>query len=443
MKSLFFLVISIFIVSACFTQVDTSTLLKIENCNDLTLRDERTYDFSFLKNALADKQYVFLGERDHGDGETLLAKVKMIKYLHENLGFDVLISEDGIYETYKASNIIIERRDSSVGVLSCLKYLDCNTIGKHDIYLGKYIDSCLDKKTLIISGLDIFDNETFENDFADKLKSLLYKLHYDFDNKDNSFYYQNFFSSNTFKTAKDEKKFYKNRTKNFVQSSGDSLISFINKAMIRDSNLVDSLTCTYFIRFIESRKAVDKDLSISLVNENDSVKFFNYRDTVMSENLKFLLNGPFKNKKVIISTATAHMTRNIEDYYVNKKFNEYKNMIVHLDSEILKKSYSLAFLTYKGRSGVPGAIVFNYEKPLLSRPITSLEYFLSRKYDYCYLDCNKNKEYKCFLEAKSITPILDYSYKLKWFSMYDGIFFIKHMKPLEISYMLERTGKKF
>ncbi|AMW99008.1 hypothetical protein [Rummeliibacillus stabekisii] len=50
----------------------------------------------FSSPRLLDKQYVFLGESSHGISEYSQTKVRLIKYLHEELGFDVVLFEGNI-----------------------------------------------------------------------------------------------------------------------------------------------------------------------------------------------------------------------------------------------------------------------------------------------------------------------------------------------------------
>lgn len=66
------------------------------------LRDIETQsdDYSGFKEigaAIGEAKVVFLGEQDHGDAPTFITKTKIIKYLHENLDFDVLVFESDFY----------------------------------------------------------------------------------------------------------------------------------------------------------------------------------------------------------------------------------------------------------------------------------------------------------------------------------------------------------
>lgn len=60
-------------------------------------------DLGFLDEVLAGRKIVELGEDGHGVGEFSRAKVRLVKYLHEKLGFDVLVFESSILSTYLAN----------------------------------------------------------------------------------------------------------------------------------------------------------------------------------------------------------------------------------------------------------------------------------------------------------------------------------------------------
>ena len=46
-----------------------------------------------------------LGESGHGVREFNLAKVRLIRFLHEEMGFDVLAFESGLFECWQAERM--------------------------------------------------------------------------------------------------------------------------------------------------------------------------------------------------------------------------------------------------------------------------------------------------------------------------------------------------
>src|SRR5262249_24603315 len=72
-----------------------------EYASTLRTLDPDDTDFSDLRPLRAlirDASIVILGEQTHGDGTTFKAKVRLLRYLHEQLGFDVLAWESGEFD---------------------------------------------------------------------------------------------------------------------------------------------------------------------------------------------------------------------------------------------------------------------------------------------------------------------------------------------------------
>lgn len=64
--------------------------------------DENWSDLTPLAPLLSDVRLVVLGEATHGDGTTLLAKTRLIEFLHQRLDFDLLVFESGFYDCSRA-----------------------------------------------------------------------------------------------------------------------------------------------------------------------------------------------------------------------------------------------------------------------------------------------------------------------------------------------------
>lgn len=59
-------------------------------------------DLEPLRRLIGDARVVMLGEQTHGDGAAFLGKARLIKFLHQQMGFDVLCFESGIYDCERA-----------------------------------------------------------------------------------------------------------------------------------------------------------------------------------------------------------------------------------------------------------------------------------------------------------------------------------------------------
>ncbi len=64
--------------------------------------DEDFSDLEALRSKIGDAKLVMLGEQTHGDGTTFLMKTRLIKFLHQEMGFEVIAFESGLYDCRKA-----------------------------------------------------------------------------------------------------------------------------------------------------------------------------------------------------------------------------------------------------------------------------------------------------------------------------------------------------
>ena len=80
----------------------SKTELKWLKKNTAELKSSEGYNFSALKKAIGNRRIVALGESTHGSGTYYHLKSELVKYLHQEMGFEVLAMESGLGDTYLA-----------------------------------------------------------------------------------------------------------------------------------------------------------------------------------------------------------------------------------------------------------------------------------------------------------------------------------------------------
>ena len=83
----------------------------------------RVSDLQPLKETLAHARIVLLGEQSHGGGTTYEAKVRLIKFLHQEMGFEVMAFESGLYDCAKIKQQIDAGKPMGQAVLNSMFYM--------------------------------------------------------------------------------------------------------------------------------------------------------------------------------------------------------------------------------------------------------------------------------------------------------------------------------
>ncbi len=88
--------------------------------------DEDFSDLEPLAARLGGARVVQLGENTHGDGSTFLAKARLIRFLHQRLGFDVLAIESGFFDV----------RDVAAGLRGTAPLAEVAARGLYKVWAG-------------------------------------------------------------------------------------------------------------------------------------------------------------------------------------------------------------------------------------------------------------------------------------------------------------------
>src|SRR5690606_15199269 len=148
----------------CVAQLPEYTIISSSN-------DKGSSGFDFLKDELKNAHIVLLGEPSHSPHYFPL-KIEVIKYLHENLGFNVLAFESGFYQMAHVNKNIKKGKDIQNAFEEGLFPIWTSAKEFKEFYT--YVESRKDSNELGIAGFDCQMSGTIASrTFVKELDSIL------------------------------------------------------------------------------------------------------------------------------------------------------------------------------------------------------------------------------------------------------------------------------
>lgn len=355
-------------------------------------------DLKIIGEAIGESKIVFLGEQEHGDTKTIDIKIRLIKYLHEKHGFNVLAFESDFFALNQCSP-----ENSLENIHGVWK--GCN---QHNI-LGSYIHETLDSKNPIqVTGFDCRHHSSYSKQhLVNDLDSIFHIANIPFIKSKN---YNSFQSS----------------LEHILQNEYESKIDSAKQKLFY--SWLDTIQTQLRLSQFDSKDFWKQELlnleqmvNNSLSTDLNETVFSNIRDRQMAENLLWLTDTKFKNEKIIVWAASFHIAKNvmkIEDFktYVNDFENEDLVTMGDLfNKRFIGESYFLGFTSYEG----------TYRYGVLKAPSRhSFESILYKEgYDYGFINFKNCKSFKPFMmNGTNHVP-----YKSDWSKNFDGIFYIREM----------------
>lgn len=374
-----------------------SNTVSIENSNS-------EYDFHEIAKSIKDKRFVFLGEQHHGDLTTFQLKSKLVKYLHDSLGYNILAFEGDFFAlNYQNDTINFDSRDLRFYKYNIMPvWSECSFFDK--FVNEEFINQSLEKPKLKLVGFDcqpsgaltyklmphylkgVIQNYNIDKKmFLDKLNSLM----------DSLFWTYRMDSNQCFRLI------------NFC----DEIIDSIGMGNIQRFDLLNILNIKH------------RGESLLLRYQRSDYES-NVRDIRMAENLKYLTSERYKNEKFIIWAHTLHVIDLPES---RKDGHTWKNMAQYFfdDSLMKAQSHIIIFTSKKGHFALiedPVLEIKNCEKK-------SFEDFVPNKIKFGFIDFGKyNKDPKT-PEKFVFRGIIHKCYEMKFKGAFDGLIYIKTMYP--------------
>lgn len=417
----YFVVLIICLMSCSYSNKNDGFPNEVLEIKSIDPANMEYVDLMPIRDAIGNSKVVLLGEQEHGDGSTYLAKSRLVKFLHYEMGFNVLAFEADFFGVNKSWE------DYKRGVKSYQDVLDQMYIFWPQSQMCKDLFQTIEysqksKAPIFLAGLDNQQlSKVSKEELIPSLDSLI--------------------SEYGVMTRTSDQIFFNGILVEAMNKFHDQEISMENQD--RFLAILDNLVMEF------RRKEIDPFWVQELRNirgfvmhtwhwwidrEKDLVNN-NHRDFQMANNCLWLLNEKYKGEKLIVWAANGHIIKtdtlfDVESEGWKPKVRQYPMGEVLFD-RLGEDLYSIGFTSYQGESAFLEYDAETQDYLFTSYPFQpadkmSFEFELQETgFDYAFINLRN-----ALGSGNQRIRIWRPEYvKGKLSNIYDGIFYIHDMKP--------------
>lgn len=394
-----------------------------------SLPDDDFGDLMPLQDFFKGKQFIALGEQSHADGTTFAMKVRLIQFLHQKMGFDMLVFESGFYSGYEAWKSVPQPQDPSLWFARHVipawgASAECKPLFD---YLAKHRSS---KTPLQMLGMDCRLHGPGNLVLTDELAKIVSWQSENPLNEPQKIRLEQIAKTLLEGTARPDATTAREQIEAAV-AFAKHLKSLEPNRMSEDenatwqqfaSNLPDNLEFIWLS--LEGMKG-KPDLAL---------KAAELRDKLMASYILWMANY-YKERKFIVWAASTHISRELEKTHsVDFRFpdalyqkSNIRPMGHHVHETLKDQWYAIGFTALEGEVG---SALGDTSQKLLRPTASSLESVIGQSgYENAFLDIGSAKKDVAWLNQPQVARPFGYlEMKAPWPEIMDAIIFTKTMK---------------
>ncbi|MCG8649006.1 MAG: erythromycin esterase family protein [Pirellulales bacterium] len=371
-------------------------------------------DLQPLKAILGDAQIVQLGEQSHGDGTCFETKIRLIKFLHQEMGFDVLAFESGFYDRRRAWQSF---RDGGAPLQSARQgVFGIWTGSAQTVQLWNYLsEQSQSARPLELCGFDCqFTAMASRNHLLKDLRNLVRQLKVDLISEEEFAVF-----------GRQLEALINHRAPAGSQESFAELLKRLASAVEGNQHLTSEEAAFWKQQLVSMGNHCRQRWNSS--SGQDSVR---QRDAQMAENLIWLANERYRDRKIIVWAASFHVIRNPPAVEVLGKPGFYDEMIQmgeRVHRALGGRVFTIGFTAERGRAGAYFRRAFEVSP---APPGTLESIFAAAGLENGLVPLRNSGPDAKWLEEKHHCRPLGYQWtQARWPDHFDAIIFNRVMTP--------------